>query len=114
MCEGWCLRATRRQRTTQNLITTLTTSHKPGAPTTTQRQLQHQTHQQPHTKQAVVEAANAPTTAEGDAILRDRGVAVLPDVYANGGGIVASFFEWVQNLQNLQWDEEEVARRLDR
>lgn len=36
------------------------------------------------------------------------------DIYANGGGVVVSFFEWVQNLQNLQWDEEEVNRRLDR
>ncbi|GBF99966.1 glutamate dehydrogenase [Raphidocelis subcapitata] len=63
---------------------------------------------------AVVEAANAPTTAEGDAILRARGIPVLPDVYANGGGIIVSFFEWVQNLQNFQWDEDEVTRRLDR
>lgn len=44
-------------------------------------------------KQAVVEAANAPTTAEGDAILRARGIPVLPDIYANGGGIIVSFFE---------------------
>lgn len=36
------------------------------------------------------------------------------DIYANGGGVVVSFFEWVQNLQNLQWDDEEVSRRLDR
>lgn len=53
---------------------------------------------------AVVEAANAPTTAEGDAALRAMGIPVLPDVYANGGGIVASFFEWVQNLQNFRWE----------
>ncbi|KAI8474238.1 MAG: glutamate dehydrogenase [Monoraphidium minutum] len=63
---------------------------------------------------AVVEAANAPTTAEGDAILRQRGIPVLPDVYANGGGIIVSFFEWVQNLQNFSWDQDDVTRRLDR
>eukprot|EP00775_Hariotina_reticulata_P010390 gene10390-10548_t len=49
---------------------------------------------------AVVEAANAPTTLEGDKVLRER--------------VVVSFFEWVQNLQNFQWDDEEVSRRLDR
>lgn len=63
---------------------------------------------------AVIEAANAPTTLEGDNVLRERGIPVLPDIYANGGGVVVSFFEWVQNLQNLQWDDEEVSRRLDR
>lgn len=63
---------------------------------------------------AVIEAANAPTTFEGDAILRSRGIPVLPDVYANGGGIIVSFFEWVQNLQNFRWDEDDIDRRLDR
>jgi glutamate dehydrogenase/leucine dehydrogenase len=42
------------------------------------------------------------------------GAGTSADIYANGGGVVVSFFEWVQNLQNLQWDEEEVNRRLDR
>jgi hypothetical protein len=49
--------------------------------------------------QAVVEAANGATSPAGDAILRSRGIPVLPDIYANGGGVVVSFFEWVQNLQ---------------
>lgn len=62
----------------------------------------------------VVEAANGPTTPEGDAILRDRGVVVLPDIYTNAGGVTVSFFEWVQNLQNFKWEEEDVNRRLDR
>eukprot|EP00879_Flechtneria_rotunda_P003623 GHRR01003860.1.p1 GENE.GHRR01003860.1~~GHRR01003860.1.p1 ORF type:complete len:417 (+),score=105.87 GHRR01003860.1:112-1362(+) len=62
----------------------------------------------------IIEAANAPTTLEGDKVLRGRGIPVLPDIYANGGGVVVSFFEWVQNLQNFQWDDEEVTRRLDR
>jgi glutamate dehydrogenase (NAD(P)+) len=44
----------------------------------------------------VVEAANGPTTPDGDAVLRDRGIVVLPDIYTNGGGVTVSFFEWVQ------------------
>eukprot|EP01024_Parvocaulis_polyphysoides_P043496 TRINITY_DN39847_c0_g1_i2.p1 TRINITY_DN39847_c0_g1~~TRINITY_DN39847_c0_g1_i2.p1 ORF type:complete len:446 (+),score=64.09 TRINITY_DN39847_c0_g1_i2:32-1369(+) len=63
--------------------------------------------------QVLVEAANGPTTPEGDQIMRDRGIDVLPDIYANGGGVTVSFFEWVQNLQNFRWDEEEVNRKLD-
>ncbi|EIE24400.1 glutamate dehydrogenase [Coccomyxa subellipsoidea C-169] len=62
----------------------------------------------------VVEAANGPTTPEGDKALRERGIVVLPDVYANGGGVIVSFFEWVQNQQTFRWEEEEVNRRLDR
>eukprot|EP00878_Enallax_costatus_P000638 GHUV01000741.1.p1 GENE.GHUV01000741.1~~GHUV01000741.1.p1 ORF type:complete len:451 (+),score=119.24 GHUV01000741.1:190-1542(+) len=62
----------------------------------------------------VAEAANGPTTPEGDAILRDKGVVVLPDIYTNGGGVTVSFFEWVQNLQNFKWEEEDVNRKLDR
>lgn len=50
----------------------------------------------------VVEAANGPTTPEGDRVLRERGVTVLPDIYTNGGGVTVSFFEWVQNLQNFR------------
>ncbi|MEW5302066.1 MAG: hypothetical protein WDW36_004876 [Sanguina aurantia] len=69
-----------------------------------------------HTLQctAVVEAANGPTTPEGDAILRERGITVLPDILANGGGVTVSFFEWVQNLQNFKWEEDDVNRKLDR
>jgi len=62
----------------------------------------------------VVEAANGPTTPDGDQILRERGIPVLPDIYTNGGGVTVSFFEWVQNLQNFKWEEEDVNRRLDR
>ncbi|KAG2429688.1 hypothetical protein HYH02_013946 [Chlamydomonas schloesseri] len=62
----------------------------------------------------VVEAANGPTTPEGDTVLRDRGITVLPDIYTNGGGVTVSFFEWVQNLQNFKWEEDDVNRKLDR
>ena len=62
----------------------------------------------------VVEAANAPTTPAGDAVLRGRGIPVLPDILTNGGGVTVSFFEWVQNLQNLWWEEAEVNSRLDK
>mmetsp|Transcript_46445 Transcript_46445/g.116150 ORF Transcript_46445/g.116150 Transcript_46445/m.116150 type:complete len:450 (+) Transcript_46445:100-1449(+) len=62
----------------------------------------------------VAEAANGPITPEGDLILRDRGIPVLPDIYCNAGGVTVSFFEWVQNLQNFKWDEQEINMRLDR
>jgi len=62
----------------------------------------------------VIEAANGPTTPEGDKILRERGITVLPDIYTNGGGVTVSFFEWVQNLQNFKWEEDDVNRKLDR
>jgi glutamate dehydrogenase (NAD(P)+) len=61
----------------------------------------------------VVEGANGPTTPGADAILRGRGVAVVPDILANAGGVVVSYFEWVQNLQQLRWGEGEVNERLD-
>ena len=62
----------------------------------------------------IVEAANAPVTPEADEILQKKGVAVLPDVVANGGGVVVSYFEWVQNLQNQQWALDEVESKLKR
>jgi glutamate dehydrogenase (NAD(P)+) len=62
----------------------------------------------------IVEGANAPTTPDADAILEDRGILVVPDVLANAGGVVVSYFEWVQNLQHLAWEEEEVNSKLHR
>src|SRR5215211_3201282 len=60
----------------------------------------------------VVEGANSPTTPKADDILNDKGVFVIPDVMANAGGVVVSYFEWVQNLQHFRWDEDEVNDRL--
>ena len=60
----------------------------------------------------VVEGANSPTTPAADQILSDKDILVVPDVMANAGGVVVSYFEWVQNLQHLRWDEREVNDRL--
>jgi glutamate dehydrogenase (NAD(P)+) len=60
----------------------------------------------------VIEGANAPTTPTADEILAEKGTTVIPDVLANAGGVVVSYFEWVQNLQHLRWEEREVNDRL--
>lgn len=60
----------------------------------------------------LAEGANGPTTPEADAILRNKGVFVIPDILANAGGVVVSYFEWVQDLQNFFWTEEEVNKKL--
>jgi len=60
----------------------------------------------------VVEAANGPITPEGDRILADKGIQVLPDILANAGGVTVSYFEWVQNLENQQWELDEVNDKL--
>ncbi|HQY32936.1 MAG TPA: Glu/Leu/Phe/Val dehydrogenase [Actinotalea sp.] len=60
----------------------------------------------------VVEGANGPTTAEADAILAERGVVVVPDILANAGGVVVSYFEWVQAQQAYWWTEAEIEQRL--
>lgn len=60
----------------------------------------------------IVEGANGPTTKEADEILEKRGVKVVPDILANAGGVVVSYLEWVQNLQNYYWSEEEVNSRM--
>ena len=61
----------------------------------------------------VCEGANGPLTPEADAILEEKGVVILPDILANSGGVVVSYFEWVQGLQQYFWSEEEVNSRLD-
>jgi glutamate dehydrogenase (NAD(P)+) len=60
----------------------------------------------------VIEGANNPTTPAADEILRENGILVVPDLLANAGGVVVSYFEWVQNLQHIGWDEREVNNRL--
>jgi glutamate dehydrogenase (NAD(P)+) len=62
----------------------------------------------------IVEGANGPTTPEADAVLFDRGVFLVPDILANAGGVTVSYFEWVQNLQELLWTEDEISERLTR
>jgi glutamate dehydrogenase (NAD(P)+) len=62
----------------------------------------------------VAEAANGPTTPDADAVLHERGIMVIPDILANAGGVTVSYFEWVQDLQELFWDEDDVNRRLER
>jgi glutamate dehydrogenase (NAD(P)+) len=60
----------------------------------------------------LVEGANGPTSVEGDRILAERGIPVLPDILTNAGGVTVSYFEWVQDLGRLFWDRDEIRRRL--
>jgi glutamate dehydrogenase (NAD(P)+) len=62
----------------------------------------------------VVEGANGPTTPEADQILSDNGIFIVPDILANAGGVVVSYFEWVQDIQSFFWEEDEVNLRLRR
>ena len=62
----------------------------------------------------IVEGANAPTTPTADLLLEERGVVVVPDILANAGGVTVSYFEWVQNAQNMRWEGEKVRSELER
>lgn len=62
----------------------------------------------------VLEAANGPTTADGDQIFSERGIVCIPDIWANAGGVTVSYFEWTQNTQKLKWSEEHVNAMLER
>ncbi len=61
----------------------------------------------------LAEGANGPTTPDADMILSEKGVLVIPDILANAGGVIVSYFEWVQDLQNFFWTEEEVNKKLN-
>ncbi len=60
----------------------------------------------------LAEGANGPTTLEADGIIQEKDIFVIPDILANAGGVIVSYFEWVQDLQNFFWTEEEVNKRL--
>lgn len=62
----------------------------------------------------IVEAANGPTTTEADAILKERGILLIPDIFANSGGVIVSYFEWVQNIQELTWERNQVNDMLEK
>ncbi len=82
-------------------------------PAATENQLTRVT--APHVKaRLVAEGANGPTTPEADEILMEKNVQVLPDILCNSGGVVVSYFEWVQSLQQLFWEEDDVTHRLER
>jgi len=61
----------------------------------------------------IVEGANGPITADADRVLADRGVTIMPDILANAGGVVVSYFEWVQNRAQFYWELDEVEKRLE-
>ncbi|MGI9244101.1 MAG: Glu/Leu/Phe/Val family dehydrogenase [Verrucomicrobiales bacterium] len=66
------------------------------------------------TARVVVEGANGPVTAEGEEILLGKGVEIIPDVLANAGGVIVSYFEWIQNIRSESWDIERVNDRLSK
>lgn len=61
----------------------------------------------------IIEAANQPITLDGDTVLRDRGITVVPDILANSGGVMGSYFEWTQNIQQFKWPIERFRQELD-
>lgn len=61
----------------------------------------------------IVEGANGPTTEKGDEVLEKRGISLIPDIFANSGGVIVSYFEWVQNIQTLTWEKSQVNEMLE-
>ena len=62
----------------------------------------------------VIEGANGPTTPTADEVLWKKNIPVIPDILANAGGVIVSYYEWVQNLQRHYWEDGEVTRKLER
>lgn len=62
----------------------------------------------------IVEGANGPTSKDADEILNKKGITVIPDILANAGGVVVSYFEWVQNIESFMWDEDYVNSNLEK
>ena len=62
----------------------------------------------------IIEAANSPTWPEADEVFNARGIPVVPDILANAGGVIVSYFEWVQNLQHFRWPLEQIQREEER
>ncbi len=62
----------------------------------------------------IIEAANGPTWPEADEVFRERGIVVVPDILANAGGVIVSYFEWVQNLQNFRWPLDQIQREEEK
>ena len=63
--------------------------------------------------QLIVEGANGPTTEDADKILKDKNITVIPDILANSGGVLVSYYEWLQNKQNMSWEKKDVIKKLD-
>lgn len=61
----------------------------------------------------IIEGANGPTTEQGDAVIEQRGITLIPDIFANSGGVIVSYFEWVQNIQELTWEKSQVNDMLE-
>ncbi len=61
----------------------------------------------------IVEGANGPTTKEADRIIEEKGITLVPDIFANSGGVIVSYFEWVQNIQTLTWERDQVNEMLE-
>jgi glutamate dehydrogenase (NAD(P)+) len=78
------------------------------------RRRAHTAHRRRGARRVILEGANHPTDPEADDDLRERGITVVPDIYANAGGVTVSYFEWVQNIQQFSWDEERVNGELRR
>lgn len=62
----------------------------------------------------IIEGANGPTSVEADALLEERGIVLVPDIFANSGGVIVSYFEWVQNIQILTWNRDQVNKTLEK